>query len=240
MKVNAMGKDHNQNNQDFASQKIKLCIIDDDKDYIASIKDVLHTNKRIYFYGNYLDGKQFMESVQHTPFLPDVCLVDIMLGNISGMDVAQFIKEKYPQIHVVIMTAYPKMETMIQAKNMGADYIVKGPRIRDLLEKLIVSLKPNQTENFISLEKDSNMGFDLIELALKIKSSQEKLHKLSDNQYRILKLRKEGKTLQEIAELLNIKKETVHTHINRALKKLELPNILDVILKDDPNKDEPN
>ena len=59
---------------------------------------------------------------------------------------------------------------------------------------------------------------------------EKRSFELPENQIRVIKLRKSGKSIKEIAQIMGIEPGTVHTHLKRALKKLNLPNLLDYII----------
>jgi len=67
----------------------------------------------------------------------DLALLDILLPNISGMDLLKMIRECYQTIAVVMMTGVNDLNTAVEAMKLGAsDYIVKPFTI----DKLIVSI----------------------------------------------------------------------------------------------------
>ncbi len=67
----------------------------------------------------------------------DLALLDILLPNISGMDLLKMIRERYQTIAVVMMTGVNDLNTAVEAMKLGAsDYIVKPFTI----DKLIVSI----------------------------------------------------------------------------------------------------
>lgn len=114
-------------------KRIKVCIIDDEELYISAIKQILAADQRIWVYGEYITAQKFIDDFQK-PFEPDVCLVDILLPDMSGMECAKIIKARNPNIHVILMTAYPTFETLTESKEIGADYIEKGTRGEILID----------------------------------------------------------------------------------------------------------
>ncbi len=209
---------------------IKVCILEDDEAYKDTLKEVLSQDDRIKVYGEYSLGARFIQDL-NSPFEPDVCLIDIRLAdNISGMECARQIKEKNAHIHVIIMTAYPDSQSLAQSKTIGADYIQKGTIGEVLVNKIITHFNFSKKEQIISInhtdEKDS--GY-IILLAKEIDEIKKRAQELSYYQREVLRLRKADKSINEIADLLNMKNNTVRTHLERGLKKLNLPKILKYI-----------
>ena len=65
---------------------------------------------------------------------PDLVLLDIGLPGMSGIEALQKIKEMYPEIIVVMITAYEDVETVVSAMKYGAhDYVVKPLQMNALL-----------------------------------------------------------------------------------------------------------
>ena len=88
-------------------------------------------DERICIYSEYDSGTAFIKGL-NSPFKPDVCLIDVVLKDISGIEYGKRIKEKKPDIHTVIMTAYPDAESFSEARKIGADYVEKSPCLEAL------------------------------------------------------------------------------------------------------------
>lgn len=209
-------------------RKIKICIVDDDIQYIDSLCYILNKYDNIWIYKICHSGIEFLNSV-YKPFLPDICLIDLKLKDMSGIRCAKEIKARFPEMKVVIMTAYPDLDTISQAQEIGIHYIEKGPRTESMIENIITTFNDDNNPDNILLLKMTN-DVESFGITKKINESRENLKLLSDTQITILKMRKENKSYKEIAEALNISEKTVQTHIYRAFKKLDLPDILDYIL----------
>lgn len=67
----------------------------------------------------------------------DLCLTDMRLPDGSGMDLVQFIQQRYPMVPVAMITAYGSMDTAVNALKAGAfDFVTKPvelPRLRELV-----------------------------------------------------------------------------------------------------------
>lgn len=212
---------------------VKVAIIDDDKSYRDSLKRILEKDDRITIYGEYNCAEDFLKVI-NSPFRPDVCLIDILLKKMSGVECCRIIREKYPDIYILIMTAYPDTKTFAEVRDIGADYMEKGTKIEVLIDKIITSVvsdkETHNKSNLISLKKKNENTFSYLKLANELEEARRNINNLSKTQIEVLKLRQIGKSVKEIAEILNIGTGTVHTHITRAMKKLSLPNLIDYIL----------
>ena len=76
------------------------------------------------------DGARAIEVLAAEPF--DVALVDLMMPRVGGIEVLEHIKSRYPDIEVVIMTAFGDVETAVRAVQAGAyNFITKPFRSND-------------------------------------------------------------------------------------------------------------
>jgi len=73
---------------------------------------------------------------------PDLILLDIGLPGMSGVEALEVIKKKYPEIIVIMITAYEDVETVISAMKLGAyDYVVKPLKMDSLIATVRVALE---------------------------------------------------------------------------------------------------
>ena len=82
------------------------------------------------------DGNQALEILSR--HAQDLVLTDMKMPGMSGIDLLQKVKEEYPEVIVVVLTAYGTIESAVEAMRLGAyDYIIKPVNYDSL--KLIVS-----------------------------------------------------------------------------------------------------
>ncbi|MFN7640598.1 MAG: sigma-54-dependent transcriptional regulator, partial [bacterium] len=82
------------------------------------------------------DGRQALEVLARNPH--DLIITDLKMPGMSGMDLLRRVREDYPEIIVVVVTAFGTIESAVEAMKLGAhDYIIK-PVNADAL-RLVVS-----------------------------------------------------------------------------------------------------
>jgi two-component system response regulator PilR (NtrC family) len=80
-------------------------------------------------------GRKALEILATKRF--DLLLCDIRLGDLTGLDVLKFVKEKDPATVVIMISAYASTETAVEAMNLGAyDYVPKPFNLEELRETL--------------------------------------------------------------------------------------------------------
>ncbi|MBU0961343.1 MAG: response regulator, partial [Proteobacteria bacterium] len=64
---------------------------------------------------------------------PDIVVTDVQLGDVDGLEVLKQIKEKKPDIPVIIITAFGSIELAVRAMHLGAFTFIAKPFDRDAL-----------------------------------------------------------------------------------------------------------
>lgn len=106
------------------------------------------------------NGSRALEIVEEE--LPDLVLLDLKLPDISGLQVLEKVKEEYPEICIVMLTAFGDIETAVSAMKKGAfDFVSKPVNLDQLLfvvEKGLQSQRLNR--ELINLRRRIELGFD--------------------------------------------------------------------------------
>ena len=100
----------------------RILIVDDEEIVIRSCMRILDGNGYQIEAGH--DGHEALRKVDDSAY--DVVILDIMMPDLSGLDVLRRIKETHPEIDVIMITGLSQIETAVQAMKLGAfDYISK-------------------------------------------------------------------------------------------------------------------
>jgi CheY-like chemotaxis protein/glycine cleavage system H lipoate-binding protein len=113
--------------------KVKILVVDDELPVCRSISSALQADD--YVIDTTLSGEEALKKEEETRY--DIMLVDLMMPGMSGMDLLKAVREKRPDIVVIMVTGYPTMETAVQSVMLGAfDYIPK-PFTPDELRSIV-------------------------------------------------------------------------------------------------------
>jgi DNA-binding NtrC family response regulator len=100
----------------------RILVVDDEEIVIRSCVRILDGNG--YQIDTAQDGDEALRKVEDN--LYDVMILDIMMPNLSGLEVLRRVKEAHPDMDVIMITGLSQIDTAVQAMKLGAfDYIPK-------------------------------------------------------------------------------------------------------------------
>lgn len=185
--------------------EIKLMIVDDHKMIAAGIAAELSKEEGITVLEAVTDPGVFVKKVSIKQ--PDAVLMDIRMGEYNGLEIAKQIKEKCPQIKVILMSGY---NISHMAKDSGADAFASK-------EESIASLV--QTIRKVCIDQAN------------VFPNREEKNVLTAKEVEVLKLISQDKTRREIAAELYVSEKTVTNHITSILDKLSVRSRIGAIMK---------
>ena len=147
---------------------------------------------------------------------PEMLILDIGLPGLSGIEGIPLIKEKYPNIEIIMFTTYEENDLIFASLCAGASsYISKRTSLSKILEALYI-VEAGGSYMSPSIAKKVALSF--------IKKPSKNKINLSERQMEIVDLIVKGHTYNEIAEKCFISLNTVRTHIRRIYSILEINN----------------
>jgi len=120
----------------------RILIIEDDKKLIRGLEDFFQTQG--YEVETAGTGKKGMELVRQRA--PDLIILDIMLPDISGLDVCRQLKGEIPSLRILVLSAKGEEVDKVIGLEIGADdYLTKPFGVRELLARTRALLRRNET-----------------------------------------------------------------------------------------------
>jgi len=146
----------------------------------------------------------------------DILILDLNLGDMNGLESVIQVKKEYPNLPILVLSAYPEEVYAVRAFKAGAMGYLNKSIITEELINAIEAIKRGRRYVTKTLEENLEFGLSL---------DQEKeslVSKLSSREFEVLTLIAEGLTFQEIAQKLDVSPKTVSTYRTRMLEKLHL------------------
>lgn len=117
------------------NHNVSMLIIDDDRAVLDLLYNVFHEDKAIRLETT-SDSKRAMTLIKNHPY--DIIVTDLMMPDIGGLDLLKTAKSIYPDVQVIIITAYSSLVVTLEIIKAGAyDYVTKPFQIDEIL--LVVS-----------------------------------------------------------------------------------------------------
>ena len=119
-------------------EKIKIAIVDDNKDLIRTMGSYFEQHPEIEVIGTAVNGKLCLELLENIQ--PDVLLLDIIMPHLDGIAVLDNLQKdnKLKDIQVIMLTAFGQEDVMKQAVDLGASYFMLKPFE---FERLVTQIK---------------------------------------------------------------------------------------------------
>lgn len=190
----------------------RVLIVDDDRLLQNSLNDILSEKYETIIAGS---GEE-VPSILHKKAV-DLVLLDIRLPGIDGIETLKLIRKIDDKLHVIMMTAYEDVKTVITSMKMGAyDYLVKPLEIDELeliVEKALETVKLKKEVERLRQEYLKQFGIaNIIGESAGIKDALRLAEKVAQSPDTTVLIEGETGTGKEIIA------KAIHTHSNRISK----------------------
>jgi len=200
-----------------------IVIADDHAILRMGIRKMIEEADHLAVIGEAGDGLELLALLKKIK--PDLIILDISMPNLRGIEAASEIKETHPDIKILILTMHKRKEYMYYALSAGVEgYMLKEETDQELL-LAIETIRKGGAYLTPHLSKEFTEEF------VRVRNGKPGVPEemLTVREREILKLISEGKTNQEIADLLFISIRTVHHHRANLMDKLRLRNVADLV-----------
>jgi DNA-binding NarL/FixJ family response regulator len=202
---------------------ISVAIVEDDLEVRQAICDYLNSQPAMLCELAEETVEAFLRRL-YADDLPDVILMDIGLPGMSGISGIKIIKEKYPDIDIIMLTVHKDPHKIFQSLCAGASgYLLKSApfaEIKTAIEELYSGGAPMSPQ----------IARRVIEYFHPEKTSQSQ-SPLTDKEKEVVLCLVDGLSYKMIADKIGVSIETVRTHIKHIYSKLHVHCKADVIRK---------
>ncbi len=212
---------------------IKLAIVDDNSFLIHA------TNEKLSLFDDFvlkltaINGEELIEKLEKNHNI-DMILMDIEMPKMNGIEATEIIKQRYPQIKIIMLTVFDNDENIFNAIKAGADgYLLKEVSPRNLQQGILETINGGATMTPSIAMKTLKLFRNPINLEAVI--SKEEIN-LTSREVEVLEQLSKGLKYKYIAENLFLSEGTIRKHVENIYTKLQVHNKLEAIQKAKNNK----
>jgi two-component system, NarL family, response regulator DesR len=184
------------------TDSISIVIAEDQAMVLGALAALLELEPDLRVVDQAQHGKQALAATLEKR--PDILITDIEMPEMSGLDLAQALKERGAATKVIILTTFARPGYLKRALESGArGYLLKDSPSRELAAAI----------------RRVHAGEQVVNPRLAAEALVER-DPLTEREREILKLAEGGASSGEIATMLELSKGTVRNHLSQAITKL--------------------
>jgi DNA-binding NarL/FixJ family response regulator len=202
---------------------IKTAIIEDQRDIREGLAQLINGTEGYACTGSYRSMEEALDKISRE--LPDIVLSDIGLPGMDGIEGIRILKERYPEMFILMITVYDDDDRIFDALCAGAcGYLLKRTSPTRLLESLKEAvtggapMSPEIASRVISLFRD-------------IRPPERADYELTPHETRLLKLLVDGHNYTTSAQELNVSINTIKFHMRNVYEKLQVHSKSEAVAK---------
>jgi DNA-binding NarL/FixJ family response regulator len=193
-------------------RRVRILLADDHTLVCSAFEKLLEPQYEVA--GSVGDGRALLKAAAE--LRPDVVLLDITMPLLNGLDAGRELKKMMPNVKLIYLTMNTNSAFAGEALRAGASaYVLKNSKSSELLEAIDDALRGI---SFVSPQIRRAME----ETFIRDPKAVARPKHLTDRQVEVLQMLAEGRTMQQIADILQITHRTVRFHKCRIMEELEI------------------
>ena len=192
---------------------MKLILIDDDRFVCLSLKTILQADPEIEIAAIGQSGEEAI--ALYRAHRPDIVLMDIQMGGISGLAAGEQILAEWPDARLLYLTTFCDSEYIVKALRIGA----KGYLIKQDIETIGPALKAVMSGQSVF---GGEIVIKLPALMRDAAAPNYARYDIGEREKELIELVAKGLNNREIADALYLSEGTVRNYLSSVLEKLSL------------------
>ena len=199
----------------------RVLIVDDQELFRDSLSIIMKSSDEIEVTGAVASVDEALASINET--MPDAVLMDIRMPGKDGVEGTRLIKNRYPDVKVIVLTTFDDDEYVYGALKYGASgYLLKGCSKAELMEAIHLALSGGAMINPEIATKVIRQFSEMARREDIIQVSDDLAGQLNESEIKIIQAVGRGLSNREISATLYLSEGTVRNYISSILMKLEL------------------
>ena len=188
------------------SDPIRAVVADDHPAVLRSVCDVL-IDAGVDVVARASNGEEAVTKIEATR--PTVAVIDVKMPRLTGIEVASQISRTTPDTAVILYTAYGDRALLSEALDAGVrGFVLKEAPLQDLTRA-------------VDMVATGAIYVDPVLAGVLASAESERLPQLTKREREVLRLLADGLSNEEIGKRLFLSPETVRTHVQKAMRRLE-------------------
>jgi DNA-binding NarL/FixJ family response regulator len=188
------------------SDPVRAVVADDHPAVLRSVCDVL-IDAGVDVVGRASNGEEAATKIEATR--PTVAVIDVRMPRLNGIEVASKVSRTTPETAVILYTAYGDRALLSEALDAGVrGFVLKEAPLQDLTRA-------------IDMVAGGAVYVDPVLAGVLASAESERLPQLTKREREVLRLLADGLSNEEIGKRLFLSPETVRTHVQKAMRRLE-------------------
>ena len=205
------------------SGTIRAAIIEDEREIREGLALLIGETEGFICSGSFRSMEEALQGIGID--LPDVALVDIGLPGMSGIEGIRLLKQRHPQLSLLMLTVYDDDDRIFEALCAGASgYLLKKTppsRLIDSLREAVEGGSPMSPE----------IARRVVEVFRRVHIPKKADYDLTPHETRILNLLVEGHNYKTAGTELKVSVNTIAFHIKRIYEKLQVHSKSEAVAK---------
>jgi DNA-binding NarL/FixJ family response regulator len=197
----------------------RVMLADDHTLFVEAFRKLIETNFEIV--GTVADGRALLETAPKLN--PDAIVIDIGMPLMNGLEAGIRLKQLIPRVKLIFLTMNTDPDLAVEAMHFGASgYLLKTSAATEIVSTIHMALK-GKSHVTPQIARGIEKAF--------IKDPRGKVHKrqLTPRQREVVQLLAEGKSMKEVASILNLTPRTVAFHKYRVMEELNIATTAELI-----------
>lgn len=200
-------------------KRTRIILADDHILLADAVRNLLEPDYEVV--GTFSDGEELVEAA--AALSPDIVILDINMPTMNGLTAGPRLKRIMPKVKLIYLTMHQDMETAGEAFRNGASgYVLKTSAASELIRAIREVLRGG---NFVTPSLSEGMIGSFVQNFKKMRSERD----LTLRQKEVLNLLVEGRSMKEVANVLNITPRTVAFHKYTMMEHLNIQSSAELI-----------
>jgi len=199
---------------------ITVFVADDHAVVREGLASLLAAQPDLRVIGTAADGRDTVRQV--AKLQPEVVVMDIAMPQMNGIEAARELRDRAPQVRLVILSMHSSVEHVFHALEAGASgYVLKASAAKEIIDAVRVV---HAGRRYFSQEIAEMMAEVVSRSA-----AASPLNRLSKRERQVLQLVAEGRSSAQIAATLHLSPKTVDTYRSRLMQKLHIGDVAGLV-----------